>query len=171
MAPGIRPHLADLETDAVDQLKNACRLPVSVAGALMPDAHLGKGATVGSVIPTLGAIIPAAVGVDIGCGMSAVRTNLTDADLPDDLGALRSAIEATIPVGFHAHDAPVNPHRIHGLPTAGWDTFWAGFGDLHAGVGALEGDRVIDLNRVNAQIPERLDAFIEGSTRPGHLQD
>ena len=76
---------------------------------------------------------PAAVGVDIGCGMSAVRTNLTAADLPDDLGALRSAIEATIPVGFNAHDEPDRRRgRVHGLPTAGWDAFWAGFGDLHA---------------------------------------
>src|SRR3954454_323370 len=60
--------------------------------ALMPDAHLGKGATVGSVIPTLGAIIPAAVGVDIGCGMMAVRTRHHRADLPADLRSLHSAI-------------------------------------------------------------------------------
>src|SRR6184192_3534690 len=61
--------------------------------ALMPDAHLGKGATVGSVIPTLGAIIPAAVGVDIGCGMIAVRASLAASDLPDNLGPLRTALE------------------------------------------------------------------------------
>src|SRR5512134_403253 len=67
--------------------------------ALMPDAHLGKGATVGSVIPTLGAIIPSAVGVDIGCGMAAVRTSLTASDLPDNLFQLRSEIEARIPHG------------------------------------------------------------------------
>jgi tRNA-splicing ligase RtcB (3'-phosphate/5'-hydroxy nucleic acid ligase) len=68
--------------------------------ALMPDAHLGKGATVGSVIPTLGAIMPAAVGVDIGCGMNAVRTNLTAADMRQrgDLGTLREAIEQAIPL-------------------------------------------------------------------------
>src|SRR4249920_2589310 len=64
--------------------------------ALMPDAHLGKGATVGSVIPTLGAIIPAAVGVDIGCGMGAVRLSLTAADLPDALGRVRGAIEGAV---------------------------------------------------------------------------
>src|ERR687889_2742621 len=66
--------------------------------ALMPDAHLGKGATVGSVIPTIGAIIPAAVGVDIGCGMMAVRTGLQAADLPHDKQALHAAISAAVPL-------------------------------------------------------------------------
>ncbi|KRE79542.1 RtcB family protein [Arthrobacter sp. Soil763] len=66
--------------------------------ALMPDAHLGKGATVGSVIPTVGAIIPAAVGVDIGCGMIAVRTQYTQQDLPKDLARLRVAIERAVPL-------------------------------------------------------------------------
>ncbi|WP_346957698.1 RtcB family protein [uncultured Arthrobacter sp.] len=66
--------------------------------ALMPDAHLGKGATVGSVIPTVGAIIPAAVGVDIGCGMIAVRTQYAVKDLPRDLRRLREAIERAIPL-------------------------------------------------------------------------
>lgn len=66
--------------------------------SIMPDAHLGKGATVGSVIPTLGAIIPAAVGVDIGCGMIAVRTQFINGDLPVDLKPLREAIEKAIPL-------------------------------------------------------------------------
>ncbi|MET9329202.1 RtcB family protein [Tsukamurella sp. NPDC003166] len=66
--------------------------------ALMPDAHLGKGATVGSVIPSLGAVIPAAVGVDIGCGMIAVRTQFTLADLPDDRATVREAIERAVPL-------------------------------------------------------------------------
>src|SRR3954463_10904883 len=66
--------------------------------ALMPDAHLGKGATVGSVIPTLGAIIPAAVGVDIGCGMIAVKTAYAAGDLPTDRRALRESIEQAIPL-------------------------------------------------------------------------
>ena len=66
--------------------------------ALMPDAHLGKGATVGSVIPTLGAILPAAVGVDIGCGLSAVRTQFTRSELPADLAPLREQIERAIPL-------------------------------------------------------------------------
>ena len=65
----------------------------------MPDVHLGIGATVGSVIPTLKAIIPAAVGVDIGCGMMAAKTTLRAEDLPDNLGPLRSAIEQAVPHG------------------------------------------------------------------------
>ncbi len=127
-----------IEPDAVKQLRNIGTLPWVEGVAVMPDVHFGKGATVGSVIAMRQALAPAAVGVDIGCGMSAVRTNLTATDLPDDLGALRSAIEAAIPVGFHAHDDAVNPHRVHGLATAGWESFWASFGALHAGVTSLE---------------------------------
>jgi tRNA-splicing ligase RtcB (3'-phosphate/5'-hydroxy nucleic acid ligase) len=77
--------------------------------ALMPDAHLGKGATVGSVIPTLGAIIPAAVGVDIGCGMTAVRTQYVADDLPmDDRGRLRVAIERAIPLSAGRYNTAVS---------------------------------------------------------------
>ena len=80
--------------------------------ALMPDAHLGKGATVGSVIPTLGAIIPAAVGVDIGCGMIAVRTQYSVADVPmDRRGTLRKAIEAAVPLSAGKYNADVT--RAH----------------------------------------------------------
>ncbi|WP_148715947.1 RtcB family protein [Chitinolyticbacter meiyuanensis] len=94
----------EIESAAIQQLKNVAQLPI-VHGhvAAMPDVHLGIGATVGSVIPTRGAIIPAAVGVDIGCGMNAVRTSLTAADLPDNLARLRSNIEAGVPVGFNQH--------------------------------------------------------------------
>jgi tRNA-splicing ligase RtcB len=82
------------------QLANIASLPVVHRWvAAMPDVHLGKGATVGSVIPTVDAIIPAAVGVDIGCGMIARRTSLNANDLPDQLGPLRSAIEAAVPHG------------------------------------------------------------------------
>ncbi|GIF78217.1 RtcB family protein [Asanoa siamensis] len=129
---------ATIEEQAARQLRNIGTLPWVDGVAVMPDVHYGMGATVGSVIAMRQALAPAAVGVDIGCGMSAVRTNLTDADLPDDLGPLRRAIEAAIPVGFNAHDNPVNPHRLHGLPTAGWSEFWSGFGDLSADVGSLE---------------------------------
>jgi tRNA-splicing ligase RtcB len=76
--------------------------------ALMPDAHLGKGATVGSVIPTLGAIIPAAVGVDIGCGMMAVRTQYHRDELPGNLGALRVAIERAIPLSAGSYNQRVS---------------------------------------------------------------
>lgn len=71
--------------------------------AIMPDVHAGIGATVGSVIPTLGAIVPAAVGVDVGCGMLAQRLSLRASDLPDNLRSIRNAIERTIPVGFKDH--------------------------------------------------------------------
>jgi tRNA-splicing ligase RtcB (3'-phosphate/5'-hydroxy nucleic acid ligase) len=101
----------EVEFDAIQQIKNIASLPV-VAGhvAIMPDVHLGKGATVGSVIPTRAAVIPASVGVDIGCGMAAVRTSLTADDLPDSLSRLRSQIEAKVPVGFSMHSQPVSTH-------------------------------------------------------------
>jgi tRNA-splicing ligase RtcB len=89
-----------LEQQAHEQLQNIASIPfVGPWVAVMPDVHLGKGATVGSVIPTRGAIIPAAVGVDIGCGMAAVRTTLRAKDLPDNLAQLRSSIERSVPVG------------------------------------------------------------------------
>jgi tRNA-splicing ligase RtcB len=89
-----------LEESAAKQLRNVARLPC-VQGwvAAMPDVHWGVGATVGSVIPTVGAIIPAAVGVDIGCGMAAVRTTLTADDLPESLREVRAAIERAVPHG------------------------------------------------------------------------
>jgi len=89
-----------VEDEARRQLINTARLPFIFRHlAVMPDVHLGKGSTIGSVIPTRGAIIPAAVGVDIGCGMIATRTTLNAADLPDHLHPLRSAIERAIPHG------------------------------------------------------------------------
>jgi tRNA-splicing ligase RtcB len=89
-----------LEDVAAEQLRNVARLPfVFKHVAAMPDVHWGMGATVGSVIATKGAIVPAAVGVDIGCGMAAAMTSLTAADLPDSLASMRSAIEAAVPHG------------------------------------------------------------------------
>ncbi len=89
-----------VEPEAVDQLTNIARLPIVHKWvAAMPDVHLGIGATVGSVIPTVGAVIPAAVGVDIGCGMMAVETTLKASDLPDNLGPMRSTIERAVPHG------------------------------------------------------------------------
>lgn len=89
-----------VEPEAKEQLLNTAKMPFIFKHlAVMPDVHLGKGSTIGSVIPTRGAIIPAAVGVDIGCGMIAVRTSLTATDLPDSLAALRSAIEQDVPHG------------------------------------------------------------------------
>jgi len=94
----------DIDHAALQQLLNIASLPiVHPHVAAMPDVHAGIGATVGSVIPTQSAIIPAAVGVDIGCGMNAVRTTLTASQQPDNLARLRSAIEAAVPVGFGQH--------------------------------------------------------------------
>ena len=90
-----------VEDQAREQLSNTAKLPFIFSHlAAMPDVHLGIGATVGSVVATKGAIIPAAVGVDIGCGMMAVQTSLKASDLPDSLGRVRSAIERAVPHGF-----------------------------------------------------------------------
>jgi tRNA-splicing ligase RtcB len=118
---------ATVEEGALQQLRNVATLPWIKGLAVMPDVHYGKGATVGSVIAMQGAVCPAAVGVDIGCGMSAVKTSLTANDLPGDLSRLRSKIEQAIPVGRGMHDDPVDPGRLHGFGTAGWDGFWGRF--------------------------------------------
>ncbi|MFI9330879.1 RtcB family protein [Kitasatospora sp. NPDC052868] len=131
--PGVRVPIrmwtdpATVEGQAMQQLRNISSLPWLHGLAVMPDVHLGKGATVGSVIAMKGAVCPAAVGVDIGCGMSAVKTSLTAKDLPDDLSRLRSKIEQAIPVGRGLHTDPVDPGKLHGFATAGWDDFWQRF--------------------------------------------
>jgi tRNA-splicing ligase RtcB len=90
----------ELEAEARQQLLNVASLPfIHKHIAVMPDVHWGMGATVGSVVPTIGAIVPASVGVDIGCGMHAAKINLTAKDLPDNLLGLRSAVEAAVPHG------------------------------------------------------------------------
>ncbi|MFJ4688139.1 RtcB family protein [Streptomyces sp. NPDC091377] len=118
---------ASVEGGAMQQLHNVATLPWIKGLAVMPDVHYGKGATVGSVIAMRGAVCPAAVGVDIGCGMSAVRTSLTANDLPGDLSRLRTRIETVIPVGRGMHDSPVDPARLHGFATGGWADFWTRF--------------------------------------------
>jgi tRNA-splicing ligase RtcB len=94
-----------IEYSALDQLKNLARMPFIAKNgvAVMPDVHAGIGATVGSVIASHKAIIPAAVGVDIGCGMNAVRLSLKASDLPESLKAVRDQIERDVPVGFSMH--------------------------------------------------------------------
>ena len=112
-----------VEDEAKRQLANAARLPIVFRHiAAMPDVHYGIGATVGSVIPTVKAIIPAAVGVDIGCGMIAAKTTLRAEDLPDNLGPLRSAIERAVPHGRKAGSR--DPGAWSNVP-AGVDTAWA----------------------------------------------
>lgn len=135
-----------MDQATIDQAAKAARLPF-VPGhvALMPDAHVGIGATVGSVIPTDGAIIPAAVGVDIGCGMVASETNLTAADLPDTLRNLMPLVEKGVPAGvgrghelgnlipanLRAYDAIGRPHTELGTKQSA--TAEAQFGTLGAG--------------------------------------
>ena len=129
-------HPHEVEPAALDQLRNISRLPWVHGVRVMPDVHLGKGATVGSVVAMRDAVSPSAVGVDIGCGMQAVRTSLTLADLPDDLHELRLAVEAAVPLGFASHDSAPDVKRLgldHGR-FGGWSDFWGGFGDLHRGV-------------------------------------
>lgn len=119
--------LHEVESSALDQLKGIAALPWAFHHvAVMPDVHFGKGATVGSVIAMKDALSPAAVGVDIGCGMAAVRTNLTSKALPDSLSSLRSMIEAQIPVGPTSHE------ETH--PLALRSTLWTEFKNLDESV-------------------------------------
>jgi tRNA-splicing ligase RtcB len=106
-----------LDDETLEQAKRASQLPFIYPHlALMPDAHLGKGATVGSVIPTLGAIIPAAVGVDIGCGMIAVRTQFTADDVRGrgDLASLREAVERSIPLSAGNYNGSIYDQETSG---------------------------------------------------------
>jgi tRNA-splicing ligase RtcB len=117
----------ELSTDEHNMLRNVSRLPCLYKHvALMPDAHLGIGSMVGSVVATKDAVIPATVGVDIGCGMAAIKTPFKSSILDGKLKDLRHEIERTIPVGFNAHkEADTDASRWEG---------WAEFGDLHKGV-------------------------------------
>ncbi len=121
----------DLGPAELKMAKNVASLPfVFKHVALMPDVHLGKGALVGSVVATKGAIVPAAIGVDIGCGMAAVKTSFMAEQLEGKLKKIRQDLEAVIPVGFSQNkttDKMVN--NWHG---------WAGFKDLHKGVSKLQ---------------------------------
>ncbi|WP_228002281.1 RtcB family protein [Nocardia australiensis] len=138
----------EVDQAALRQLRNIAQLPWVHGVRVMPDVHLGKGATVGSVIAMRDAVAPAAVGVDIGCGMESVKTDLTAADLPDSLHSLRSRIEAAVPVGFQAHKNAVDVVKLGAQFTAthgdlarhktGWNRFWSAFGTLDTGVQALE---------------------------------
>lgn len=118
---------ASVEDSAMRQLQNTAGLPWIKGLAVMPDVHYGKGATVGSVIAMKDAVCPAAVGVDIGCGMSAVKTSLTANDLPGDLSKLRSRIEQAIPVGAGMHREAVDPGRLYGFGESGFGDLWERF--------------------------------------------
>ena len=113
-----------VEDKAREQLENVAALPfIHRHVAAMPDVHWGRGATVGSVIPTKGAIVPAAVGVDIGCGMMAVETSLRARLLPDNLAGLRAAIEAAVPHG-RTHRGGKGDRGAWGDPPANVTEAW-----------------------------------------------
>ncbi len=135
----------EVDTNAIQQLKAVASLPwVAHQVAVMADVHLGKGATVGSVVAMRGAVSPAAVGVDIGCGMAAVKTSLVADDLPDSLRKLRLAIEDAVPVGREQHVAPVWEDASDEL--AGQATvLLARFADLAPVVQALAGRAALQI--------------------------
>lgn len=123
----------ELEDAARAQLLNVAGMPfVEPHLAVMPDVHWGCGATVGSVIPTVGAIIPAAVGVDIGCGMIAAKTDLKASDLPDNLHGIRTAIEAAVPHGRSDNGMANDKGRHQEAPEASSKNFALLFDDLNA---------------------------------------
>ena len=131
--------IEEVDARVLAQLKNVAALPwVAHHVAVMPDVHAGRGATVGSVIAMRGAVAPAAVGVDIGCGMAAVQTSLSAQHLPDTLRALRGEIEAAIPVGMTAHDEPAWEAMPDELRAVGADLMER-FGELDGKVGDLAG--------------------------------
>lgn len=140
-----------VEYDALTQIRNISMLPI-LAGhvAIMPDVHVGKGAVVGSVIPTERALIPAAVGVDIACGMCAVRLDLNAEDLPTK-AAMREAIERRVPVGFNAHSKTLRP--LHdGLAGQALDRRIKDVVDRADGIRLLQREKKFVWNRVGPQI-------------------
>lgn len=102
----------EIEPQAVEQIRNVGALPWVDELRVMPDVHLGAGATIGTVIGSTSAICPSAVGVDIGCGVNAVKTNLTRDDVDDILHKMRLAFESAVPVGFYGHDEPVDTRGL-----------------------------------------------------------
>jgi tRNA-splicing ligase RtcB len=124
-----------VEPAARRQIENIAGMPfIHHHVAVMPDVHWGRGATVGSVIPTVGAIIPAAVGVDIGCGMAAVRTTIAAADLPDSLSGLRSAIEAAVPHGRSDNGGRNDVGSWTGEPPAAVVSGWSELAQRYADI-------------------------------------
>lgn len=143
----------EVEPEAIEQIRSVTNLPI-LAGpvVVMPDVHLGKGASVGTVIPTRAALVPAAVGVDIGCGMLAVKTDLVAADLPENLNKLRAQIERDVPVGFDFHEEMLEPRGSLG----------ARFGDLAARFPALRIMQVVG-NRTEARVWRQLGSLGGGN--------
>lgn len=121
----------DIDANAVSQLENMSKIPfIHSHIAAMPDVHWGMGATIGSVIPSKGAIVPAAVGVDLGCGMMAVQTSLTANDLPDNLHKLRCDIEEVVPHGRTDNGRANDIGRFTTLPDS-HENRWLGLRDQY----------------------------------------
>ena len=125
----------EIEPQAVQQIRRVADLPWVHGLRIMPDVHLGSGATIGTVIASENVIVPSAVGVDIGCGVNAVKTSFKRERIEDDLHKIRNSIEAAVPVGFNAHDRSISSSE---LPGHGWHEFWSKFKDLHSGVQRVE---------------------------------
>ncbi|HVQ96920.1 MAG TPA: RtcB family protein [Mycobacteriales bacterium] len=159
---------SQLEPAALEQAKRTAALPfVYPHLALMPDAHLGKGATVGSVIPTVAAIIPAAVGVDIGCGMIAVRTQFHWPDLSTmDTAALRAAIEAAVPLSAGVYNtglADTAQARVATLEAAAKEDYARFAGNWRLQLGTLgSGNHFIEVTVDEAQ---RVWLFLHSGSR------
>lgn len=139
-----------IEEQALQQLKNVASLDIIHQWvAAMPDVHWGIGATIGSVIPTKKAVIPAAVGVDIGCGMMAVRTSLVASQLPDDLGGVRSTIEAAVPHGRTSGGRRGDKGSWNDVPEASgraWDDMKQGYDRI------IEKHPKLDRGRTSGQL-------------------
>ncbi len=136
-----------VEDQAREQLARTSTMPFIFRHmAVMPDVHLGKGSTVGSVVPTLKAVIPAAVGVDIGCGMMAAKTTLAALDLPDSLAGIRSAIERAVPHG--RKPGKRDPGAWGGTPPPAVDAAW---GELAVPFAALVAKHPV-LTRTNNRV-------------------
>ena len=156
-----------VEDAAMQQLRNVASLPfIFKHVAAMPDVHWGMGATVGSVIATKGAIVPAAVGVDIGCGMCAAMTNLTASDLPDSLAGVRSAIEAAVPHGRTDNGGVNDRGAWGGLPSTVLAAFGFGYsreeGGQYARLGALV-EKHPELERAAKRAPHHLGTLGTGN--------
>lgn len=142
---------ATVEYEALNQVRRVADLSWTHGVALMPDCHVGKGATVGSVIAMRDAVAPAAVGVDIGCGLSAVATCMRVEQLPDDLCSVRLAIEAAVPVGQSSHpELSEEGVRLSGL--RGWQDFFQGYDELSVTLSTRRLDSTAYSQRVMSQL-------------------
>lgn len=140
----------DIDDNTINQLKDVSKLPfIHKHVAVMPDAHMGKGSTIGSVIPTINAIIPAAVGVDLGCGMSAVKTSLTANDLPDNLRNIRNYIENSVPHGRSNNGGAGDRGGWHNIPDEVSKIWMKHFHDWYNDVLSKKHPKAISKNTLN----------------------